>query len=53
MVAAHAWELRGAQARGMRTAYMRRPVGDPPTRSDVFDWRFNGLDELATALTAK
>ncbi|TDQ55407.1 haloacid dehalogenase type II [Actinorugispora endophytica] len=52
MVAAHAWDLRGAQARGMRTAYVQRPVGDPPTNYDRFDWRFNGLDELATALTA-
>ncbi|MQA09756.1 MAG: haloacid dehalogenase type II [Pseudonocardiaceae bacterium] len=51
MVAAHAWDLRGAQARGMRTAYVQRPVGDPPTSSDEFDWRFNGLDELVTALT--
>lgn len=51
MVAAHAWDLRGAQARGMRTAYVQRPVGDPPSNSDVFDWRFNGLDELVTALT--
>jgi 2-haloacid dehalogenase len=52
MVAAHAWDLRGAQARGMRTAYVQQPVGDPPTNSDVFDWRFNGLDELVTALMA-
>ncbi len=35
MVAAHAWDLRGAQAMGMRTAYVHRPVGDPPTTSDV------------------
>ncbi|MFJ9413787.1 haloacid dehalogenase type II [Streptomyces sp. NPDC101227] len=53
MVAAHAWDLRGAQATGMRTAYVRRPVGDPPTSSDAFDRRFNGLDELVTALTAR
>ncbi|MDH6221588.1 haloacid dehalogenase type II [Streptomyces pseudovenezuelae] len=53
MVAAHAWDLRGAQARGMRTAYVQRPVGDPPTSSDVFNWRFNGLDELVTALMAR
>ncbi|MFD8542434.1 haloacid dehalogenase type II [Streptomyces sp. NPDC059649] len=53
MVAAHAWDLRGAQSRGMRTAYVPRPVGDPPTNSDVFDWRFNGLDELVTMLTAR
>ncbi|WP_035697469.1 HAD-IA family hydrolase, partial [Glycomyces tenuis] len=52
MVAAHAWDLRGAQAGGMRTAYVERPVGDPPKRTDVFDRRFSGLDELATALTA-
>lgn len=51
MVAAHSWDLRGAQAVGMRTAYVKRPVGDPPTSSDDFDWRFDGLDELVTALT--
>ena len=53
MVAAHAWDLRAAQARGMRTAYVQRPVGDPPTSSDAFDGRFNALDELVTALTAR
>ncbi|MFI7708254.1 haloacid dehalogenase type II [Nonomuraea sp. NPDC049480] len=53
MVAAHAWDLRGAQARGMRTAYVQRPAGDPPASSDVFDWRFDGLDDLVTALTAR
>ncbi|RDI49390.1 2-haloacid dehalogenase [Nocardia mexicana] len=52
MAAAHAWDLRGAQASGMRTAYIRRPVGDPPSNSDVFDWQFDGLDELVTMLTA-
>lgn len=51
MVAAHAWDLRGAQAVGMRTAYVRRPVGDPPTDSDTFDGRFESLDELVAALT--
>ncbi|MGH1564782.1 haloacid dehalogenase type II [Mumia sp. DW29H23] len=50
MVAAHAWDLRGAQACGMRTAYVRRPVGDPPTPADVFDARFDGLDGLVGAL---
>ncbi|MFF4803234.1 haloacid dehalogenase type II [Streptomyces sp. NPDC001351] len=53
MVAAHAWDLRGAQATGMRTAYVQRPVGDPPTSSDVFDLRSSGLDELVTVLTAR
>lgn len=52
MVAAHAWDLRGAQGRGMRTAFLQRPVGDPPTSSDVFDWQFDGLDALVTALTS-
>jgi 2-haloacid dehalogenase len=52
MVAAHAWDLRGAQAAGIRTAYVRRPAGDPPTSSDVFDGRFGGLDQLVGVLTA-
>ncbi|MGX1565339.1 haloacid dehalogenase type II [Streptomyces sp. NPDC055506] len=52
MVATHAWDLRGAQAAGMRTAYVRRPAGDPPTRSDDFDGLFDGLDQLVGALTA-
>jgi 2-haloacid dehalogenase len=51
MVAAHAWDLRGAQAKGMRTAYVHRPVGDPPTGRDDFDGRFNGLDQLVSAMT--
>lgn len=53
MVAAHAWDLRGAQAQGMRTAYVRRPVGDPPTSTDAFDWQVDGLDELVTTLTVR
>ncbi|GGN64516.1 haloacid dehalogenase [Streptomyces albiflavescens] len=52
MVAAHAWDLRGAQAMGMRTAYVQRPVGDPPKRTDTFNWSANNLDELVAALTA-
>ncbi|MCT2591640.1 haloacid dehalogenase type II [Streptomyces sp. N2-109] len=52
MVAAHAWDLRGAQAVGMRTAYVRRPAGDPPESTDTFDWRSDSLDELVAALTA-
>ncbi|MFF5841224.1 haloacid dehalogenase type II [Streptomyces massasporeus] len=51
MVAAHAWDLRGAQAAGMRTAYVHRPVGDPPADSDDFDGRFGELDELISVLT--
>lgn len=51
MVAAHAWDLRGAQAVGMRTAYVQRPVGDPPTRTDIFDWRSSSLNDLVVALT--
>jgi len=52
MVAAHAWDLRGAQAVGMRTAYVQRPVGDPPIAGDTFDGQFDGLDALAGALEA-
>ncbi len=52
MVAAHAWDLRGAQALGMRTAHVRRPVGDPPRTSDTFDWHVDGLAELDTVLTS-
>ncbi|MFD8371559.1 haloacid dehalogenase type II [Streptomyces sp. NPDC059688] len=52
MVAAHAWDLRGAQRLGMRTAYVRRPVGDPPLPSDDFDWRAGSLAELAEVLTS-
>ncbi|MGW8374980.1 haloacid dehalogenase type II [Streptomyces sp. ODS28] len=51
MVATHAWDLRGAQACGMRTAYVHRPGGDPPADSDTFDGWFGGMEELATALT--
>jgi 2-haloacid dehalogenase len=50
MVAAHAWDLRGAQALGMRTAYVHRPVGDPPAASDRFDWHLQNLSELADHL---
>lgn len=52
MVAAHAWDLRGAQAVGMRTAYVERPVGDPPAAADDFDLYASGLDELARMLDA-
>ncbi|WP_282846290.1 haloacid dehalogenase type II [Microbacterium oxydans] len=50
MVAAHAWDLRGAAAVGMRTAYVPRPAGDPPADNDAFDGRFTSLAELADAL---
>ncbi|MEU3944803.1 haloacid dehalogenase type II [Streptomyces sp. NPDC029526] len=50
MVAAHAWDLRGAQAVGLRTAYVARPVGDPPAPSDRFDLHADGLADLAERL---
>jgi 2-haloacid dehalogenase len=50
MVAAHAWDLRGAQGVGLRTAYVSRPVGDPPTPSDGFDLHADGLAGLADLL---
>lgn len=52
MVAAHAWDLRGAQAVGMKTAYVERPVGDPPTATDSFDMSATSLDDLAGILDA-
>ncbi|WP_150250588.1 haloacid dehalogenase type II [Nocardiopsis deserti] len=52
MVAAHAWDLRGAQALGMRTAYVERPVGDPPRATDRFDLEAKSLDDLAIRLNA-
>jgi 2-haloacid dehalogenase len=53
MVAAHAWDLRAARASGMRTAYVRRPVGEAPAADEDVDGRFADLDELATALGAR
>lgn len=50
MVAAHAWDLRGAREAGLRTAYVARPVGDPPASSDRFDLHATGLAELADRL---
>lgn len=50
MVAAHAWDLRGAQAIGMSTAYVERPGGDPPAGVDAFDWEFDELTDLVGAL---
>lgn len=52
MVAAHAWDLRGAQKLGMRTAYVARPVGDPPTSADRFDLYAESLEDLADRLGA-
>lgn len=50
MVAAHAWDLRGAQDLGLRTAYVARPVGDPPALPDRFDLHADGLADLAGQL---
>ncbi|MFK8847868.1 haloacid dehalogenase type II [Streptomyces sp. Ac-502] len=53
LVAAHAWGLRGAQAVGMRTAYVQRPGGDAPESSGIFVWRSDSLDALVAELTAE
>ena len=37
---------------GMRTAYVERPVGDPPSATDSFDLSAKSLDDLATILNA-
>ena len=50
MVAAHTWDLRGAQAAGMRTAYVHRPGGDPPRPDDVLDAQVGSLAQLVAAL---
>ncbi|GAA2760224.1 haloacid dehalogenase type II [Actinopolymorpha rutila] len=50
MVAAHAWDLRGAQRLGLRTAYVSRPVGDPPSQSDEFDLHADDLASLVHQL---
>ncbi|MGD3113022.1 haloacid dehalogenase type II [Streptomyces sp. YGL11-2] len=50
MVAAHAWDLRAAQGVGLRTAYVARPVGDPPASSDQFDLHTESLADLADQL---
>ncbi|MFE7275954.1 haloacid dehalogenase type II [Streptomyces sp. NPDC057623] len=50
MVAAHAWDLRGAQKLGLRTAYVSRRAGDPPTSSDRFDLYADDLAGLADQL---
>lgn len=52
MVAAHAWDLRAAQAVGLRTAYVARPVGDPPVDSDRFDFHAADLADLAAQIGA-
>lgn len=47
MAAAHAWDLRAARELGLRTAYVARPVGDPPGAADRFDLHADGLAGLA------
>ncbi|MBW1638381.1 haloacid dehalogenase type II [Microbacterium resistens] len=53
MVAAHAWDLRGAQAAGMRVAYVPRPGGDEPTAQDRFDAGFASLGALVDAFVER
>ncbi|WP_226364553.1 haloacid dehalogenase type II [Pseudonocardia sp. ICBG162] len=50
LVAAHAWDLRGAAAAGMRTAYLPRPGGDPPADDDCVDLHVTDMAELAATL---
>ncbi|WP_314171820.1 haloacid dehalogenase type II [Streptomyces winkii] len=52
MVATHSWDLRAAQRAGLRTAYVERPVTDPPLSSDHFDLHADGLAGLADRLGA-
>lgn len=48
MVAAHAWDLRGAQRAGLRTAYLARPTSSPPEPHDNFDIRLSAISQLFT-----
>lgn len=50
LVATHAWDLRAARPEGMRTAYLARPTGDPPTSDDAFDLHATSVDELLAVL---
>jgi 2-haloacid dehalogenase len=51
MVATHAWDLRAAQGLGLRTAYVARPAGDPPSPSDRFDVHADDLVDLVDRVT--
>jgi 2-haloacid dehalogenase len=50
LVAAHAWDLRGAAAAGLRTAYVPRPDGDAPGQDDTFDLYAADLKDLHAQL---
>lgn len=50
LVAAHAWDLRAAAKAGLRTAYVPRPDGDPPTPDDTFDLYAEDLQHLHAML---
>jgi 2-haloacid dehalogenase len=50
MVAAHPWDLRGAAAVGMRTAFVARPDAERPGPGDEFDLVVNDLAELRDVL---
>ncbi|MFE7508969.1 haloacid dehalogenase type II [Promicromonospora sp. NPDC057488] len=52
LVAAHAWDLRGAAAAGLRTAYVPRPDGDAPGPDDTFDLYATDLKDLHAQLLA-
>jgi 2-haloacid dehalogenase len=56
MVAAHPFDLQGARAAGLRTAFIDRPLeygpGSPPREDPEADVSVNELDELAARLDA-
>ena len=55
-VAAHAWDIRGARAAGMKTAFVYRPLEFGPDRvpekpgNDAFDLSANDFLDLASKL---
>jgi 2-haloacid dehalogenase len=50
MVAAHRFDLHGAQAEGLRTAYVQRRDDRPPGPDESFDYVVADLNELAEKL---
>lgn len=53
MVAAHGWDLVGANAAGMKTAFIARPgKAMDPKRENVPDWRDDDLERLMRRVVA-
>ena len=51
MVAAHGWDVAGAKAAGMQTAFIARPGKQLYPLAPAPDYVVNSVEELATLLT--